>query len=88
MNAFDEDGPRERRARAINSLVYGIGQMVLAVLVVIAAYELRPAAAQAPRVRAVIAALVAFAVYALIRGVRETRAGRAALRRLRSPDDA
>lgn len=73
----------------MNALVYGIGQIVLGVLVLIAAYELMPAArTTGVRVRGIVVALVAFAAYALFRGVRQARSGQAALRAARrdTPD--
>jgi hypothetical protein len=64
------------RARALSTVVFGIGQLVLAGLVPVAAFEFSHVRSNdGARARLVFVVLLAFASYALYRGVRQLYTG-------------
>lgn len=87
--AEQREDRRARQAKAQTALVYGGGQIVLGLAVVVLAYEsaqVTPLGEQ--QGKALLGILVAFAAYALYRGARQWREGRAMQRALEQEEAA
>lgn len=87
----DRDGETPllvQRARAINAIVFGGGQVVVAILLLVAAREIAPLEApwSAVSPRLVVAMLIVFALLAGLRGARQLTTGLGRYRDLRDAE--
>ncbi len=83
----EEESDLQRRTRAVNAVVYGAGQLLLAFLVVVAARECAPAlSGRGTAARALVLVLCLFAIYAFVRGIRDLRGGIRGFRALRADE--